>query len=381
MKFKISFRGSIIILFIGLYLPSLLLLNAYFVKKNEDTNKVLQNIELSESLSDLNFQTAEDSLKAKKLLNQFNENMAARTFIQHETQIYSAVFLFILMLLSIFIFVLIFYRISNPLKKLQDATSQIAKGNFSLYLEETGFKEIKQLKRSFNSMSHELDSIQKKLLQAEKDAMWKGLSRILAHEIKNPLTPIQLSIQRLEEKYEIDKDNFYKIFPESVNIINQEINNLKKLAKTFSNFAKNIQPEFSEFYPKIMINEIVNSYKHNYDIIVSGDSCKIVFDRQHFYQIITNLLQNAVDACTEEGRIIISILCDQNINIIVQDNGKGIAKEDLDKVFEPYYTNKKKGTGLGLALVKKLVEINNGKISAKSIIGEGSKFEIILEKV
>ena len=138
MKLKVSFRGSIIILFIGLYLPSLLLLNAYYVKKNNETNKVLQNIYLSESLSNLEFKTGEDSLKAKNLLNQFNENMAARSFIQHEAQIYSAVFLFVLMMLSIFIFILIFYRISNPLKKLQNATSRIAKGDFSLTSETSG---------------------------------------------------------------------------------------------------------------------------------------------------------------------------------------------------------------------------------------------------
>lgn len=379
MKYRISFRGSIIILFIVLYLPSLLLLNSYFVKKNSEINKVLQNIKLSESLSNLEFKTGEDSLKAKNLLNQFNENMAARSFIQHESQIYSAVFLFVLMLLSIFIFILIFYRISNPLKKLQNATSKIAKGDFSLHLEETGIKEIKQLTQSFNSMSRELDSTQKKLLQAEKDTMWKELSRILAHEIKNPLTPIQLSIQRLEEKYEIDPEKFYEVFPETVNIINHEVNNLKLLVSSFSNFAKNINPEFSEFNPRTMIDDILNSYQHNFEIKTSGENCTILFDRTHFYQIITNLVQNAIDASEKEDNILIEITkSNSNIIVSISDSGKGINKKDINKIFEPYFTKKKKGTGLGLALVKKLVDVNNANINVTSKEKEGSCFEIVI---
>ena len=297
--------------------------------------------------------------------------------MKHEAQIYSMAYLLLLMILSIVIFIAFLYRITKPLDQLQKATGKIRDGDFSVYLPETGIKEIRELKRSFNSMSRELDNTQKKLLQAEKDMMWKELSRILAHEIKNPLTPIQLSIQRLEEKYELDHNKFYEVFPESVSIINQEINNLKLLVNSFSNFAKNINPEISEFNPKTIIEEIMNSYKHKFKIEVSGENCTISFDRTHFYQIVTNLVQNAIDASEKEDRINIEIIKRYlNTVIIISDSGKGINKTDINKIFEPYFTKKKKGTGLGLALVKKLVDVNHSKISVISKENEGSSFEI-----
>ncbi|MDP8201229.1 MAG: ATP-binding protein [Candidatus Tenebribacter burtonii] len=331
------------------------------------------------SMSELTFNTKQDSSKARELLNNFRQNLADAEMMKHEAQIYSMVYLLLLMVLSVIIFIAFLYKITRPLSELQKATGKIRDGDFSVYLPETGIKEIRELEHSFNSMSRELNSTQKKLLQAEKDTMWKELSRILAHEIKNPLTPIQLSIQRLEEKYDHDHKKFYEIFPESVSIINQEINNLKLLVSSFSNFAKNINPEFSEFNPKSIVDEILDSYKLNFEIEVSGDNCTILFDRTHFYQIITNLVQNAIDASAKEDKIHIEITRkDRNTVISISDSGKGINETDIYKIFEPYFTKKKKGTGLGLALVKKLVDVNNSGINVTSKENEGSCFEIVI---
>ena len=377
MKINLGIRSSVILLFLFLYLSSLFIINNFFVKKYQQSNRLFTEMKFDTSMSELTFNTKEDSVKARKLLNNFRQNLADAEMMKHEAQIYSMAYLILLMILSIVIFIAFLYRITKPLSELQKATGKIRDGDFSVYLPETGIKEIRELKRSFNSMSRELDNTQKKLLQAEKDTMWKELSRILAHEIKNPLTPIQLSIQRLEEKYEIDQEKFIEVFPESVNIINQEINNLKLLARSFSNFAKNINPEFSEFNPKAVIDEILNSYQHDYKIEVSGENCIIIFDRTHFYQIITNLVQNAIDACNKDDKIFINIIkSNMKIVISISDSGKGIKHEDIDKIFEPYFTKKKKGTGLGLALVKKLVDVNNSIISVKSKVNEGSCFTI-----
>ena len=380
MKVRIGFRASIIILFLALYISSLFMLNSFFVGKQKQSNEVFKNLKLDQELSTLTYANPEDSLQAKNLLNRFRECLAATEMIQNEAQIYSAVFLFFLMIVSIFAFVFVFYKITKPLKDLQSATSKIREGDFSVYLPETGIKEIKELKQSFNSMSRELVSVQNKLIQAEKDMIWKELSRILAHEIKNPLTPIQLSIQRLEEKYEENPEKFKKIFPDSVKIINQEISNLKNLARSFSSFAKKITPDFSEFDPLLVIKEIIKPYIHKYNIVLKSDeSCIIRFDQTHFYKIITNILQNAFDASPEEAEIEIMISKEkENVKIRISDKGKGIEADDLTRIFEPYFTKKKKGTGLGLALVKKLVDINNAIIDVKSEIGKGSVFEITL---
>ena len=266
---------------------------------------------------------------------------------------------------------------------MQSATAKIREGDFSVQLPETGIKEIKELKQSFNNMSRELIDIQKKLVQAEKQMLWKELSRILAHEIKNPITPIKLSIQRLEEKYEENPEKFKAIFPEAVKIINQEIGNLHNLARSFSNFAKSIEPEFSQFNPTDLIKEIINSYQHKYNIKLEMENDIVVsFDRTHFYQIITNLVQNAIDASQETEEILIRVFFgDEAVIIQIIDNGSGISTENISRIFEPYYTNKKKGTGLGLALVKKLVDLNDAEIQVKSKIGQGSTFEIILKTV
>ncbi len=377
MKISPGIRSSVILLFLLLYLSSLFIINNFFVKKYQQSNRLFTEMKFDTSISELTFNTKQDSIKARELLNNFRQNLADAEMMKHEAQIYSMAYLLLLMILSIIIFIAFLYRITKPLNQLQKATRKIRDGDFSVYLPETGIKEIRELKHSFNSMSRELNSTQNKLLQAEKDTMWKELSRILAHEIKNPLTPIQLSIQRLEEKYELDVEKFYEVFPESVSIINQEINNLKLLARSFSNFAKNINPEISEFNPKTIIDEIMNSYQHKFKIGVSGENCTILFDRTHFYQIVTNLIQNAIDASKKEDNILINITQNELKTVIsISDSGKGIKEEFRNKIFEPYFTNKKKGTGLGLALVKKLVDVNNAEIKVISEENVGSCFNI-----
>ena len=383
MNLRIGLRGIVIVLFLALYLTSLIIINAFFIEKHKQSSEAFQSLKFDESLLSLTFQTRQDSIEARRLLNKFNSSRAASGMIRHEAQIYSSVFLFMLMILSAFIFIFVFYKATKPLKELQSATAKIREGDFSVQLPETGIKEIKELKQSFNSMSRELIDIQKKLVQAEKEMLWKELSRILAHEIKNPLTPIQLSIQRLEEKYEENPEKFKEIFPEAVKIINQEIGNLHNLAHSFSNFAKSIEPEFTQFNPTGLIKEIINSYQHKYNIKLEMENDIVVsFDRTHFYQIITNLVQNAIDASQETEEIQIRVLSRDKAAIIqIIDNGSGISTENISRIFEPYYTNKKKGTGLGLALVKKLVDLNDAEIQVKSKIGQGSTFEITLKTV
>jgi nitrogen fixation/metabolism regulation signal transduction histidine kinase len=284
------------------------------------------------------------------------------------------------MIISVTVFIIIIYILTKPLKEMQRATSKIGEGDFSVQLPETGFKEIKELIASFNRMSRELENVQKKLIRAEKESIWKELSRILAHEIKNPLTPIQLTIQRLEEKYELDPQKFEEIFPDSVKIINQEISNLQNLAYSFSSFARNIEPDFSEFNLKSHLDEILMSYTHKYEISLSCATEQIItFDRTHFYQIITNILQNAIDAAEDELKIIINCKKENDkIVISISDNGKGIAAGILPRIFDPYYTKKSKGTGLGLTLVKKLVDLNNAEIEVESEVGKGTTFIIKL---
>ncbi|MCD6180937.1 MAG: HAMP domain-containing histidine kinase [Candidatus Cloacimonetes bacterium] len=381
MKIRFSLRAIVILLFVALYITSMVVLNSFFISKQNETNEAFQNIELDEALSELSFNTAADSLKARDIMTRFRESLAASQMIHSETQIYSSVVLFILMLISIALFSIVLYKVTRPLTELQDATAKIRQGDFSVNLPPGGIPEIRELKHSFNSMSGELNLVQKKLVEAEKQLIWKKLSRILAHEIKNPLTPIQLSVQRLEEKFELDREKFDEIFPQAIEIITQEVSNLKKLAASFSDFAKNINPTFSRFSARDALTEILRPYISHYPVTLDASTtCMISWDRTHFYQVITNLLQNAIDASGEYEPIEIVVTDhEEKVCIQIKDHGKGIDEQDMEKIFQPYFTKKKKGTGLGLALVQKLCEVNRTELRVESKIGQGSNFILTME--
>jgi len=362
MKVNLSLRTIVIFLFIFLYLSSLLIINIFFNSQQKEIDRAYKNFHIDESLSDLNFKTVEDSLKAKELAVNIRQSLMAIDMIRAETQVYSSIFLILLMIVSIVIFIFVFYKITKPLQDLQNATAKIREGDFSVYLPTSGIKELRVLQQSFNDMSHELDFTQSKLLHAEKEMIWKELSRMLAHEIKNPLTPIQLSTHRLEEKFETDEEKFKEIFPEAIHIINQEVNNL--------------------FDPVPEIEKIVQPYLHNYQIQFNSlENIKIKFDKTHFYQIITNILQNAVDASQSDDLITITLKQSNNFIVIeIKDLGSGIDPEDLPHIFDPYFSRKKRGTGLGLAVVKRLCDANSSHIHVKSKKDKGTTFEIIIEE-
>jgi nitrogen fixation/metabolism regulation signal transduction histidine kinase len=383
MKFKMSYRSSTIVLFLVLIISSLLLFNSFFNSQLQRINTSFKNIEIDRAISNLSFKTEADQKQAAKLLYDFRESLATTEMIQKEAKVYSGFYLLLILLVSSLLFILSFYKITKPLKELQIATRQIKEGNFQIQLPETGFTEIRELKHSFNSMSQELQATQSKLIEAEKDMIWKEFSRMLAHEIKNPLTPIQLSVQRLEDKYLTDRKKFEQIFPDAIKIVNQEVNNLYNLAKSISNFAKNISPEYKVFKPYEVIKDIISPYSHKYNIILEGcRNCQVRFDQMHFYQIVTNILQNAIDASSPADDINLNLVKDNNKLVLqIIDSGKGIAPAELKKIFEPYYSKKRKGIGLGLAFVKKLVEVNNANLKVESQLGIGTKFEVIMEMV
>ena len=379
MFIKLNLRTIVIILFLILYIGSILIINSFFLQQQDKFNQIIRGSKFDEQFSDIEMKTEKDSLKAKNLLVDFRGSIAAAGMIQKQNRYYSALFLLITLILAVTIFIIIFYKLTTPLNELQDATVQIRRGNFNITLPETGIPEMRQLKQSFNRMSKELDIIQKKLLESEKEMIWKELSRALAHEIKNPLTPIQLSIQRLEDKFATDENKFREIFPEAATIIHQEIENLRNLVKSFSTFAKTQEANKIQFNAKKYLNNIIKSYKQKYRVETELENIEIEFDKTHFYRIITNIIQNAIEASKENSKILVNLYKSKSFAVIeIKDFGKGMTTEEKEKIFEPYFSKKKKGTGLGLAIVKKLIDINNSYIRVHSEINQGTTFEIII---
>lgn len=378
----IGIRTCILVLYLIVSIGGLIVLNRVFQTNQQQIQNAMGSMELSEDLRQIRFYSYDDSLQAAKIMQSFAQAKGIVKLSLSESRFYAALTLLIIIVVSSVIFVVVLSRLSKPLRELKNATDQIRAGNFSVHLPETGIHEMKLLKNSFNVMSRELENVQKRLLVADKEMIWKDLSRILAHEIKNPLTPIQLAVQRLEERIDTDPDGVPRILNESLDIIKQEIENLRLLAMDFSSFAKVSKAQRESFDPAISISDICKSYAADYNLTLDlQPNLVISFDKTHFYQIITNILQNAMDASDADKAIELSLKRDKSYVVLsIKDSGTGIEPEDLSRIFEPYFTRKSKGTGLGLALVKRLCEANGAIVRAKSKIGEGSEFTLIIEE-
>ncbi len=359
----------------------LMVLNRVFQTNQQQLQEAMEHLELSEDMRQIRLHSSADSLKVEEIMTNYSAAKGVVKLSLSESRFYAALTLLIIIMVSSTVFYIVLSRISKPLRELQNATNQIRQGNFSVHLPETGIHEMKMLKNSFNVMSRELEAVQKRLLVAEKEMIWKDLSRILAHEIKNPLTPIQLAVQRLEERIVTDPASVQNILNESLDIIKQEIENLRLLAQDFSSFAKVSKAQRENFDPESSIRDICRSYAADFKLDLDlQPNLYILFDKTHFYQVITNILQNAIDASSPDQAIEIKLSLEKNYVILgIKDYGSGIESDDLSRVFEPYFSRKSKGTGLGLALVKKLCEANAAIVRVKSKPGEGSEFTLFIE--
>jgi len=381
MKIKIGLKIYVIIIFFVIFLVSVMLLNNYYTKQHDYMSKAFFSLR--------HIVSKPDSILTLSMKTDINEALTGIRIVQGETKIYSALMTFFIFVISCLLFIFVITKLVSPLNDLQKASDSIKAGDYNIYIRPRGVKEVRDLAKSFNEMSKELENTQNKLLISEKQMIWKDLSRILTHEIKNPLTPIQLTTQRMEELFNSDKVKFEEIFPESLKLIYHEINNLQNLVTSFSSFAKDISLKPTVFDPAIALKEILKPYIEKYHVALNlREGYRVKFDNIHFYQVVTNIFQNAIESLEEKDsseaiigeKIYVDVEKSNSFVVIkIKDRGAGIISEDLTKIFEPYFTKKNKGTGLGLALVKKLCDANQCFVRVKSVLGEGSVFELILE--
>lgn len=224
------------------------------------------------------------------------------------------------------------------------------------------------------------------LIKAQKLAAWREVARAIAHEIKNPLTPIQLSAQRLMRKYISKSDDFDKIFPECINTIAAEVEGLKKMVNEFSRFARmpESNPKPDELHK--IIGEVVSLYSSSHrdvKIITNFDPGvkTINVDAEQMKRVLINLLENSIDAMNSKGTISIKTMidpCQQRVKIELSDTGPGIPWHLRDKLFLPYFSTKQRGTGLGLAIVHRIIDDHNGSVRALADGGKGATFLIEL---
>lgn len=283
-------------------------------------------------------------------------------------------------LLALLVSYFISTRMTQPIKKLISATKEIASGNLDYRIDMDQQDEFRTLADAFNQMVKELEQNQRRIIELEKMATWQQMARRLAHEIKNPLTPIQLMAQQIVDKYPGSDPDYREILKESYDIIEQEVDSLKTLVRAFSDFARlpDFQPAVHDLKQVlVMIQKMYQQADIRLDLPEEIIEC--TFDYDHLKRVLINLVDNALAAQEPTGSVDISLVRNEkSVQISITDHGVGIKEENLAKIFEPYFSTKKSGVGLGLAIVKKIIEEHNGEISVSSQPQKGTTFLIQL---
>ncbi len=317
--------------------------------------------------------------ESQEALNFYYTVEDKRTGIQISFILIYLIVVSLMLFLSVSIAIKFSSRFFRSINNLINASMTIGRGNLDTKVPEIKTdKELELLNKNFNLMIEKLKSQQDKLLISERHEAWESVARKLAHEIKNPLTPIQLVIDRLNTKFsnllnDKDKSNFN----ENLKVINKQIKQIENLINEFSDFARMPKPMFKKHNIVNIVNENILLISQldssvNFKLNTFHRNINVNCDHEQFNRIFTNLFKNSIDSLNEkfsknpdfQKKINIEILKkDDYIQIIIKDNGIGFGTKKLDDLLKPYYTTKKNGTGLGLPIVNKIINDHNGTLT------------------
>lgn len=383
-----SYRIQIMVVVSLVSLVAALLMREFFLSNLTAYQEQVTELNSKEKVRDLHktYTTILDSTELdvfnqdiEAVLRDLHKIEIAGDFFSRDMKRYSVGIVIVMITLTGSIFLLLFMIITRPLTRLLSATEQLKGGDFDVQIKESSYSPLNGLIIAFNNMVFELNQSRERLIEAEKQTIWQEMARAMAHEIKNPLTPIRLAAQRLEMKYYEKAENLPEVLEKSLRIVNEEVDNLQSLVTAFSGFAKMPEAQFEHYDLNKQLHDISDQYSDDakIDLILDDRLKEIYADSMQMKQVLVNLIQNAIQACDKDPHIKVSTsVKDKACSISIQDHGKGISPEDLVKIFEPYYTTKKKGTGLGLAITRRIIRQHGGDIKATSTVGEGSTFLI-----
>ena len=336
-------------------------------------------------------------LESQEALNFYYTVLNKQTGIKISFVFIYLVVVSLLLFLSISIAIRFSSRFFRSINNLIIASSNIGKGNLNIRVPEIKTdKDMEVLNQNFNLMIDQLKSQQEKLIIKERHEAWENLARKLAHEIKNPLTPIQLTIDRLKSKYsEKIEDNEKDDFSKSLLIIGKQIKQIENLVNEFSDFARMPKPILKDNNLVSLIEDsiiLTNEFDKKITISFKMSKSNILLnsDSEQLSRVFFNLIKNSIESIQDKridivdliGKIDISIdEYMENIKFIITDNGLGFGKfaDNIKDILNPYFTTKKEGTGLGLSIVNKIINDHNGKINFASL-NNGAKIEIVFKK-
>ena len=303
----------------------------------------------------------------------------------------------LLLFISISIAIRFSSRFFRSINNLILASTSIGEGNLDIKVPEVKTdKDLEKLNKNFNQMIIRLKDQQQKLIINERHEAWGSLARKLAHEIKNPLTPIQLTIDRLKNKYsselnEKDKENF----SENLKVINNQIKQIEKLVNEFSDFARMPKPVFKNNDLIVLINDNIKLLQEldqtiKIDFIHNNNQLFFNGDKEQLSRVFLNLIKNSIESIQQKAEKVsnfnknITIELkdfDSHISLIIHDNGIGFKNlnNNIKEILNPYFTTKKDGTGLGLSIVNKIINDHNGNIEFISN-ADGAKIKITFTK-
>jgi len=271
----------------------------------------------------------------------------------------------------------------RPLEMLVGATRRVAQGDLDFRVEREGPGEVGELVHSFDNMVGRLSEQRRDLARLERAAAWRGMARTLAHEVKNPLTPILMAVHQVRDSYPGDDEKYRALLSEVAEIVGEEVDSLRRLVREFGDFARLPKPELTAGDLGALLRELQQLYGAE-QLALSGVEAagEGWFDHDALRRALINLIDNGLAACRQAeapARVELEVVAaEPGVCLILRDRGVGIAAENLARIFEPDFTTKSDGMGLGLAIVENFIIGHGGRITVQSEIGRGTAFTITL---
>jgi nitrogen fixation/metabolism regulation signal transduction histidine kinase len=281
-------------------------------------------------------------------------------------------------------------RIADPVNRLQRATARLARGDLDARVAVTSSDELRRLVEAFNGMASELQRQQAALERTHRLEAWADMARQVAHEIKNPLTPVQLSAEHLRRVHADRGKPLSPVLEECVDSILSQVRLLRQIAAEFSSFASSPTPRPVATSPADLVAEVVEPYRAglpagvSLSVNVPFDLPVLEIDRSLVGRALTNMIENALHAMPRGGSLRVDGRLSEDgraVRLELRDTGVGMDRAALERIFEPYFSTKAVGTGLGLTIAKRNIEIHGGTIAVESAPGRGTTVVVEIPKI